>query len=211
VVELFSLVLTLWLSVFLFAYVDWHALATCKDETTCQHHLVAYLIDKPFRRVSLWNLLVILYCLLFLCYTAFFAWTFLEQVRDALEAKHFFEEKLGISEMKLEGGAVDWDRDVVEKIVSLQMSGEHRVAIHGQDLDALVVAQRILRKENFMVAFFNRRMLDLTVPGLTGMYFCKSLEVRSMYCWLDHAHCSFVTTFAHVSSFVASGACTFVC
>lgn len=180
-VELFSLVLTLWLSVFLFAYVDWNALATCTDETTCRAHLSSYLIDKPFHRVSLWNLLVILYCLLFLCYTAFSCWTFLHTIRDALEAKHFFEEKLGIPAIKLEGGAVDWDRDVVEKIVSLQVSGEHRVAIHGQDLDALVVAQRILRKENFMVAFFNRRMLDLSIPGIKGTYFCKSLEVRLVY------------------------------
>lgn len=100
-------------------------------------------------------------------------------VKDAWESKHFFEQVLGISARKLEGGAVEWDRDVVAKMLELQQSGEYRIAISGQgDLDALVVAQRILRKENYLVAFFNCPMLDLTVPCLNSTYFCKSLEVR---------------------------------
>ena len=177
VVELFSLCLTLWLSVFLFAYVDWHALAQCTDETTCRDKFSSYLIEKPFLKVSLWNFLVILYCLLFCCYTAFSFWSWLHTIRDALEAKYFFEERLGIQAHKLEGGAVNWDKHVMEKMLYLQSTGEYRVAIHGQELDALVVAQRIMRKENFMVSFFNRRMLDLSVPFLKGTYYCKSLEV----------------------------------
>jgi hypothetical protein len=40
-----------------------------------------------------------------------------------------------------------WDRDVVTKLLELQQSGQYRIAIHGRMSDALVVAQRILRKE----------------------------------------------------------------
>lgn len=187
VVEISSLLLTLWLSVFLFAYVDWHALSQCHDETTCHASLSDYLITKPFRRASLWNFLVILYCLLFLCYTVFSCWSFLHTVRDALEAKHFFEERLGIPAHKLEGGAVDWDTHVVKKIINLQTTGEYRVAIHdGQDLSQLIVAQRIMRKENFMISFFNRSMLNLTVPYLKGTYYCKSLEWSLYFCVLNY-------------------------
>ena len=106
---------------------------------------------------------------------------FLASIREASKAKHFFEERLGISAQKLEGGAVEWD-EIVRKIIALQESGEHRIAIHGQVINALTIAQRILRKENFMIAFFNRNLFDLTVPIPLQMfankaYFSKSLEV----------------------------------
>jgi len=115
---------------------------------------------------------------------------FVRTVRDALHAKFVFEEKLGISSRKLEGGAIEW-HEVVEKIVEKQRSGEFRVAIHGEDIDPLIVAQRILRRENFMVAFFNQGLLDLSLPlswplgengGSARLFFSKSLEVRSPRC-----------------------------
>ena len=180
VVQLVTLFFTLCLSVFLFAYVDWRGLSSCIDESTCHSDFVqAYLIKKPFSRWSVWNAIVILYCLLFLAYGLFATWAFYESVLESLQAKWVFEDRLGISARKLEGGAVDWDRDVVTKLLELQQSGQYRIAIHGQDVDALVVAQRILRKENFLVALFNRQLLDLSVPGL-GNTFCASLEVRNV-------------------------------
>lgn len=188
VVEIVSLLFTLWLSVFLFAYLDWNALVTCTDETTCHADFNNYIIDKPFSRVSLWNFLIILYCLLFSCYAVFTITTFLATVKDALQAKAFFENKLGISARKLEGGAVEWD-EIVQKIIKLQETGEYRVAIHGQEINALTVAEIIMRKENFMVAFFNRSMLDLTLPWPlnTGKeFFSKSLEWCVYFCILSY-------------------------
>jgi preprotein translocase subunit SecG len=177
VVQLVTLFFTLCLSVFLFAYVDWRGLSSCIDESTCHSDFIEdYLVKKPFSRWSLWNAIVILYCLLFFAYGIFSSWAFYESVLEALQAKYVFEDRLGINARKLQGGAVDWDRDVVTKLLELQQSGEYRIAIHGQDLDALVVAQRILRKEAFLVALFNRQLLDLSVPGL-GNTFCASLEV----------------------------------
>jgi hypothetical protein len=177
VVELVTLAFTLVLSVFLFMYVDWPALASCKDEATCRPTFSAYLIHRPFARLSVWTFLMVMYCLIFLAYTVLATLSFMHTIQEALQAKWVFEERLGISSRRLEGGAVDWDRDVVQKLVELQQSGEYRVAIHGQDLDALVIAQRILRKENFLVALFNRGVLDLSVPVVGNQMFCSSLEV----------------------------------
>mmetsp|Transcript_5331 Transcript_5331/g.7673 ORF Transcript_5331/g.7673 Transcript_5331/m.7673 type:complete len:702 (-) Transcript_5331:639-2744(-) len=56
--------------------------------------------------------------------------------------------------------------------MNLQESGEYRISIHGEELSALVVAQRIMRKENFMVAFVNRGMFDLRMPIPWGL--CNS-------------------------------------
>lgn len=179
-VELVSLFFTLWLSVFLFAYLDWNKLLTCTDETSCDPDLHSYIIDRPFATISLWNFLVILYYLLFLCYGAFATMSFLGSVRDAFRAKSFYENRLGISARKLEGGAVEWD-EIVSKISALQESGEHRIAIHGQEINALTIAQRIMRKENFLVALFNMGALDLSVPlplarFANKTFFSKSLE-----------------------------------
>lgn len=187
-VEIISLLFTLWLSVFLFAYLDWGALTTCTDETTCHADFNAYIIDKPFSRLSMWNFVIIIYCLLFSCYAIFTITTFLATVKDALQAKAFFEDKLGISARKLDGGAVEWD-EIVQKIIRLQETGEYRVAIHGQEISALTVAQIIMRKENFMVAFVNRRMLDLTLPWPLNSrkeFFSKSLEWSMYFCILSY-------------------------
>jgi len=191
-VEITSLLFTLWLSVFLFAYVDWGLLVTCTDEATCHGDFHSYIIDKPFSRLSMWNFIIILYCLLFSCYAIFTVITFLATVKDAFEAKAFFEDKLGIGARKLEGGAVEWD-EIVQKIMRLQETGEYRVAIHGQEINALTVAQIIMRKENFMVAFINRSMLDLTLPWpldngfLRGKeYFSKTLEWSMYFCVLSY-------------------------
>lgn len=102
--------------------------------------------------------------------------------------KQFFEDRLGISDQRLEGGAVDWDRDVVAKLIELQEKGDYQIAIHGHGtLDALVISQRIMRKENFMVAFFNRSLLDLQVPFVPRQnIYCKTLEWAIYFCVLNY-------------------------
>ena len=200
-VQLITLVFTLCLSVFLFVYVDWKALTTCIDEATCRSDLGDYLIARPFARWNLWTFLVVLYCFLFSAYTLFAMLSFLNTLQDAWQAKWVFEERLGISARRLQGGAVDWDRDVVSKLVHLQQSGEYRVAIHGSPLDALVIANRIMRKENFLVALFNQpSLLDLSapIPVFGNQLFCSSLEVRHytlplFYLLLFSALCTYST------------------
>jgi|UPI0005819EBE autophagy-related protein 9 len=185
VVELVTLFFTLFLSVFVSAYVDWKALSSCIDEASCRPTFKSYLIRNPFAHWSLWNTIVILYILLFAAYGLVATLSLVHTIQQALHAKFVFEDRLGISARKLEGGAVEWDRDVVSKLLELQTSGEYRIAIHGQDLDALVIAQRILRKENFMVALFNRGLLDLTIPYSIQPFFCPSLEWSIYFCVIN--------------------------
>ena len=181
IVELVTLFMTLILSIFLFVYVDWRKLIDCIDESTCEPDFVqGYIVPRPFAKRTVWTVIVTLYILIFCAYASFAVWSFFRQIRDSLQAKWVFEERLGIPTHRLEGGAVEWDRDVVEKLMQLQESGEYRIAIHGKDIDALVVANRILRKENFLVAIFNRGLLDLSVPFLGNCFYCPSVEL-SLY------------------------------
>ena len=90
---------------------------------------------------------------------------------------------------------MEWHQ-VIQKILELQRSGEYRVAIHGQDIkDELVITQRIMRKENFMIAFFNQNLLDLTIPlpwrsGVNGRsktkFYSRSLEWSIYFCVLSY-------------------------
>mmetsp|Transcript_15761 Transcript_15761/g.23199 ORF Transcript_15761/g.23199 Transcript_15761/m.23199 type:complete len:924 (-) Transcript_15761:113-2884(-) len=188
IANLISLFVTLWLSIYLFAYIDWQEMAKCIDEQSCKSDFFDYVIEQPFSKLSLWNFIVILYCLLFASYSIFATWSFWRTLQDALQAKHFFEERLGIDVERLEGGGVDWDRDIVSKLIDLQNKGDYRITIHEHgNLDSLVIAQRIMRKENFMIAFFNRGMIDLRVPFLTQQTcFCKSLEWSIYFCVLNY-------------------------
>lgn len=187
VVELVSLFFTLWLSIFLFVYLDWKELFNCRDEDTCKAYLSDYILDRPFQQRGLiWRLGILIYIMLYTLYGAFSISSFVKTVRDALESKYVFEDKLGISTQKLEGGAVEW-YDIVQKIVALQSSGEYRIAIHDEDVkDELNVAQRIMRRENFMIAFFNKSLLDLSIPlpwtrsGKSKLkFYSKTLEVSN--------------------------------
>lgn len=188
-VELITLFFTVWLSVFLINYIDWPALVKCTDETTCKTDLQSYIIERPFRHASVWNFVTISYIVLFSAYGILEIVTFLKTVRDALESKHIFEDKLGISAQKLEGGAVEW-HEVVEKLLKFQRDQSYRIAQNGEDIkDELAVTQRILRRENFMIAFFNRNMLDLTLPfgfSFQKVFYSKSLEWSIYFCVLSY-------------------------
>jgi hypothetical protein len=83
-----------------------------------EHRLTPLLrkLIQPFSHFSMWNSIVILYCILFTLYGVFSLWSFWRAVQDAFKMKQFFEDRLGISDQRLEGGAVDWDRDVVAKL-----------------------------------------------------------------------------------------------
>ncbi len=136
--------------------------------------------------------MLVIYILLFSAYGTFAIATFVTSVKDALTAKFIFEDKIGISSRKLEGGAVEW-HEIVAKILELQRSGEYKIAIHEQDVkDELVIAQRIMRRENFMIAFFNQDILDLSIPlpwkggrKSRRKFYSKSIEWSIYFCVLS--------------------------
>jgi len=227
IVELVSLFFTLWLSLILFAYIDWKALSQCNDENTCHESFIeSYIVQSPFSSGSfLRNSWIIIYCLLFSTYGFFCLLQYGHAVIASLESKLFLEEVLAVSDRDLEVGRVEWG-DIVERMSEAQRVGKCRVAIlpgrtsvdasqsrshasimNQQEEDAdgptghLVVAQRIMRRENYMIAFFNKGLLDLTIPTfqfwplstLTNKpkeekttFFSKSIEWSIYFCVLNY-------------------------
>jgi hypothetical protein len=70
----------------------------------------------------------------------------------------FFQDQLSISEERL--ATMEWS-EVVDTIVALQRSLRLCVV---KDLNALDIANRIMRSENYMIALVNKRLLDLRIP-----------------------------------------------
>jgi hypothetical protein len=214
VVELVTLLLTLLLSVFLFAYVDWSALAQCHDEATCRADFGGYVLRRPLRQWSWWHGTVIIYIILFCAYTVLRVLALVETVESARAARLVYENRLGISHQKLLGGAVDWNADVINKLLDGGATDHYRISI--TPLDALVITNRIMRKENYLIAMFNRGLLDLKMPAIfavvTDTCYCPSIEVSKriyvFYCstFSPHrtAHC-IIIAFCHP----LSGASTF--
>lgn len=79
-------------------------------------------------------------------------------------------------------------RDVVKKLSQIPdipgTSGSHREDV---SLDAHSIANRILRKDNYMIAIFNKDILDLTVPyfGKRQML-TKIMEWNLSFCILSY-------------------------
>lgn len=229
-VEIASLFFTLWLSLVLFAYIDWGGLRQCHDESTCQDSFVeSYVVRNPFSSGNsiLRNSWIVVYCLLFSVYGSFCVMQYFHSIIASLECKVFMEEVLGVSDRDLEVGGVEWG-DIVERMSEAQRIGRCRVAIlpaaggvdasqsrggestdrpEGEETDGptghLVVAQRIMRRENYMIAFFNGGLLDLTLPRLPPrlwpltlltngpaderpVFFSKSIEWSVYFCVLNY-------------------------
>jgi autophagy-related protein 9 len=227
-IEITSLLFTLWLSRILLAYVDWPLLATCTEEATCKAHWSDYYRHHSNHPLS-WPtyLLIQGYTLLILCYATFQCWSFWHSLMHATTCRTILHEKLGLSERKLQNGALAWD-DVVKALAASQASGFYRVVLNNENaertissisaaatttrtkkqkpenetptanntshpqpaapqsttsLDPLSVAQRIMRKENFLIAFYNQGLLDVSMGG--RQYWCSSLEWSIYNCILN--------------------------
>lgn len=178
-VEFLSLIFTLWLSRILLQKVNWHQLVMCKDEHSCHANWSDYYYQQPLDSWTHWWL-VQGYTLLFLAYATYSVWNFWQSLKQAWKCQFIMHEKLGISRRKLLGGAVAWDT-VVEQLCRAQDSGEYRTAL--SRLDPLVIAQRIMRKDNFLIAFWNQRLLDVQIGQ--RQYWCPTLEWSIHLCVLN--------------------------
>ncbi|KAG5191934.1 autophagy protein Apg9-domain-containing protein [Tribonema minus] len=190
VANLVILGFTVFFSTFLFAFVDWGAVMKCRDEATCLP-FNQYLSSKAVYHPGAFHLLVWLYFLLFLTYWLWSALSLWGTLRDSLEMLYLYRDRLNIrlnirdrlniSQRDLR--TMEWSV-VVQRFLALQNTGRYRVAIHRRDLTAHDIARRdvtahdiarhdltahgiasrIMRRENYIIALVNKRVLQLGVP-----------------------------------------------
>ena len=160
VTNLLTLGFTIVLSTCLFALVDYAALLECRDESSC-HALGDYVTREMLSRYPVRGALAMCYFALFFAYWAWSAVSLALSLRDAAEMHRFFVERLGVSTRELQ--TMTW-HEVVERVVRLQESGEYKIAIHRRALSAHDIACRVMRKENYLIAFINQGILALHGP-----------------------------------------------
>lgn len=95
----------------------------------------------------------------------------------------FYVEKLGVSEKRLQ--TLDWN-DILERLRSIprRLPGSVKV----EELDAYVISNRIMRKENYMIALINKKVLDLKVPFLGN----RSIITKSVELTLDYVFFKYI-------------------
>ncbi|KAJ2082740.1 autophagy protein atg9 [Coemansia sp. RSA 988] len=111
-------------------------------------------------------------------------------VPQLLEMRAFFEQVLGVAAADV--STVAW-HEVVERMVRLRdaemraYSGVARSRVLAHRLTAAGVVNRIMRRENYMLALFNKELLDIRVPGLLGPHvLTKALEWNLSFCVMNY-------------------------
>ncbi|KAL1496600.1 hypothetical protein AB1Y20_014204 [Prymnesium parvum] len=174
IISLFMLAFTICFPVFFFAFVNLDELLNkCFDDVSCNK--VSLL--RPISAVHPSQFVVLYFCV----FSLYWLWTlldFLWSLRPLLEMRAFFRDKLCIDDSELQ--ILSWD-DIVQRIVELQRTS--RLCIVKDQLTAHDIANRILRKENFMVAIVNRNLLPFRPhPCLPINLLSKTLEWNIYVC-----------------------------
>src|SRR5690606_24295071 len=146
-----------------------------------------------YRRMS--YKMTVLYTL-FSCYWVFKVFQLGVDLIKMWELHNFFKYLLDMSEDDLQ--SVTWQK-VVERLMALRdqnpvtsnvLKRKHSATQSKQRMDAHDIANRLMRKDNYMIALFNKDILDLTVPlpffRNQGSILTRTLEWNLWLCVNDY-------------------------
>jgi autophagy-related protein 9 len=139
--------------------------------------------------------------LLLWLFTFFWIGKLMQYVLDIRRLRHmhdFYYYLLGISDSEIQ--TISW-QEVVSRLMTLRdsnpataggISAKHRKFMGSQSkqrMDAHDIANRLMRKENYLIALFNKDILDLTLPIpflRNRQLFSRTLEWNLNLCILDY-------------------------
>jgi len=150
---------TIAFSLFLVGFVNWDVVVHCgHDKAQCHD---GRLLENNLAKGDLFGFVVVVYALMFVLYFVWHALHFVVSLSALRVTRQFFAEKLLIDDSAL--SMFSWDA-VMARIVSLQ---ETTMRLHhNRRLDALDITNRILRKENYLLAMVHMGVLDFGMPKL---------------------------------------------
>jgi autophagy-related protein 9 len=139
------------------------------------------------------NLVLWLVC--FFWISKFFQYVF--DIRRLRNLHDFYHHLLGISESDIQ--TISW-QDIVSRLMALRdanpttaggVSAKSRrfLSQNKQRMDAHDIANRLMRKENYLIALFNKDILDLTLPipfFRHRQLFSRTLEWNIHQCVMDY-------------------------
>ncbi|KAJ3416829.1 autophagy protein atg9 [Chytridiales sp. JEL 0842] len=176
ITNLITLAFIVGFSTFLISCIDYSAIAPKKTLHDVLRHQCAKNIH------GLHALFIITFC-------TWWVWQVFRMALDVprlWEIKLLYEHVLEIKEAELD--TIHW-REVIQKLLRLRESPIPNPAFTPalDKLDAHSIANRILRKENYLIAMFNRNILDLKIPYLGDrQMFTKIMEWNLSFCILSY-------------------------
>eukprot|EP00735_Rhodelphis_limneticus_P008705 TRINITY_DN2204_c0_g1::TRINITY_DN2204_c0_g1_i1::g.6795::m.6795 TRINITY_DN2204_c0_g1::TRINITY_DN2204_c0_g1_i1::g.6795 ORF type:complete len:643 (-),score=90.70,sp/Q8RUS5/ATG9_ARATH/39.49/7e-154,APG9/PF04109.11/8.2e-128,DUF4231/PF14015.1/1.3e+04,DUF4231/PF14015.1/0.033 TRINITY_DN2204_c0_g1_i1:613-2541(-) len=182
ILNLMTLAFTILFSAFLLLFVDWKELLhRCRIENECDN--ITAVDWHALDELTNYEALVLVYLILFSLYWIWNVYRLLMDIRDNYEVKQWYDVKLGISERDLQ--TIEWS-EVVDRLIHLQAT--LRLCIVKEDVTAHDIALRIMRKENYLIAFINRGLLPLhlPLPFLDAPVLTKTLEWNIYFCILNY-------------------------
>jgi len=154
--NLISLGWVILLSTFLLSCVDYKLLF----ETYSLEHSVYFRGMHP------------MFAICFIIFSLFFLFKFAQfflEIKEFWEIKQFYNKELQIKEDEIE--TVEW-REIVKKLVKIP-----RLCIFKEEMTPLDIANRIMRKDNYLIAIINKDILNLKFPGFKKRNFVtKTIE-----------------------------------
>ena len=162
--NLLTLAFTICFSTFLLLFIQWNSLLFCSNNEECDD--VVGLRQHVFSQPTTGDIVVFIY---FGVFCLFWCWNFLSffySLKDALEMKAFYRDDLNISDEDLV--SLEWHY-ILDSLVALQVSGRKKLCIV-RDLSALDITNRIMRKDNYMIALINLDIFQLGPRSKLGVW-----------------------------------------
>jgi len=162
IVNILIIAFTMAFSTWLFLFVNWSELLKCTTEQACKD------IDgfRNLNDFTFWDLVIVCY---FLFFCVYLFWNLLVLAYSWVEIREvsaFYNKTLKISDTEL--GVTAWYQ-VVDRLIELQDSVR---LCHGHKLNALDITNRIMRKDNYLLAMVNANVIDFSSPcaGISDTY-----------------------------------------
>lgn len=165
-------------TLFLAYCVDWSFIH--RPATAASHPTLAGVASWA----GLWRMSWIVFLLVITCY-GIFIWQFVrifQGLDDLNRMRRFYTCLLGIAEDQI--AATDFG-EIVDKVAQLHQ--EHPIGSVAR-LDAHDISNRIMRKENYLIAIFNKDVFNLNLPLFSlrpSLALTKTMEWNLSFCILN--------------------------
>ncbi|RHY49547.1 hypothetical protein DYB38_006002 [Aphanomyces astaci] len=200
-VQLLNLLFTVCLSSFVMGCVQWSELASCPSSPKGCKRPLSDFVSWRFEG-HLTSTVVLFYFVLFFAFWVTRVLAFVSNARDAYDMHAFVVEKLHIDARQIQ--TMTWN-DVVDRVMALlppspaanhpsskpaPFQSSYQLQLDPAQLDTpLAIARRIMRKDNFMIAFMNAPVFQNTVPSWLPLsshaIFSRNMEFNLQLCILD--------------------------
>ena len=151
---LLTLCFSILFSTFLLLNVRWAAVWACRSEDCDGVQLITW---DAYQRPTSVSHLVAVYFALFSLYWLWHLLSFLYLIKPTVDMRHFYTTHLHLTDAELP--LLPW-ADVLERVVAMQ---QHTKLCTYRTLTALDITNRIMRKDNFLVALVNADAIDVRI------------------------------------------------